>query len=156
MLPCSLISGEEKKLVGNNLAANGAAELVAEEGVIRGGRGAARWPEGGPLCIERAATIKLKNVAMEGIGARLRHQVDDAARMQSVAGRQRARLHTEFLQRIRKGEGKVDVRKCVVVVAAVEEIVGPVRLAAGYGNRYRTVETLASCLISPRRHHGGS
>src|SRR5215471_4970966 len=156
MLPCSLVSGKEEKLVGNDLAANGAAELVAEEGVTRGGRGAARRPEGGPLGIESPAAVEIKHVAMQAIRARFRHQVNDTAWMQPVAGRQGTCLHAEFLQRIRKRKREIHVRKCVVVVAAIQEIVGSVGLAAGYGNRHRTVETLASHLISPGRHHGSS
>ena len=64
--------------------------------------------------------------------------------MQAVARRQRAGLHAELRQRIGKRERHVDVGEAVVVVAAVEQVVGGVARAAGDGDGLRTEEALAA------------
>src|SRR5690242_11079333 len=60
------------------------------------------------------------------------------------ARRDRACLHAELLQRVREGEGKIDVRHRVGVVAAVEQIRRAVRLPAGDGDARRAVKRLAA------------
>ena len=79
---------------------------------------------------------------MEGIGAGLGHDVDHAARMQSVLGRQPGGLHAEFLDRIRERNGQIHVAEGIVVVAAVQQEVDAVGRAAGNRILARTVGSL--------------
>ena len=64
--------------------------------------------------------------------------------MQTVARRQRARFHAEFLQRVGEGERHVHVREAVVVIAAIQQIVGRIPRAARDGDRLRTEEALTA------------
>ena len=73
--------------------------------------------------------------------------------MQSVSRGQRACFHAEFLKRIGKREGQIDIRKGVVVVPAVEQIVCSVGLPPRYGDRDRAVKVLAADFVAPRCAH---
>src|SRR5260221_12009588 len=64
--------------------------------------------------------------------------------MQAVASRQRAGLHAELSQRIRKRERHVDVGEAVIVVAAIEQVIGGVSGAARDGYGLRAEEALAA------------
>ena len=55
-----------------------------------------------------------------------------AAGMVAVLRRQRACFDAEFLESVRKWERHIYIRECVDVVAAIQQIVGAVRLSAGY------------------------
>ena len=78
---------------------------------------------------------KFEHVAVEGVGARLGHDVDHAAGMQSVLRRHAVGLHAEFLDGIREGNRQIDVAECVVIVAAVQQVADAVGLAARHRER---------------------
>ena len=84
--------------------------------------------------VDVAVAQKLEQAAVELIGARLVTTFIVPPRMEPVAGRESAGLHTEFLDRVGKGERQVDVGVVVVVVAAVHHEIGAVGLAAGDGD----------------------
>jgi len=71
---------------------------------------------------------------MPSIRAGLGDRIDDATRMQAVAGGQSAGFDAKFGQCIGKGKRHVYVGKAVVVVSAIEQVVGGVPSATGDGN----------------------
>ncbi len=65
-----------------------------------------------------------------GLGDR----IDHTARMQAVPGRQSAGFHAKLSQGVGKGERHIYVGEAVVVVSAIEQVVGCVARAAGDGD----------------------
>src|SRR5581483_8173637 len=152
MLPRSLISRKEEKLVRNDLAADGSAKLVAQQIVILcSGRG--KCPRSR---VKRSPAIKLEQIAVKGIRSRLGNQIHYAAWMQAIPRRQRTCLNAELLQCVREWERQIHIRESVIVVAAIEQVVCRVRLAAGDRNGLRAVEILASGFVSAWSHHRGA
>ena len=66
--------------------------------------------------------------------------VYQAAGMKAVAGGQNAGLDAEFSQSVWERERHVDVRKAVIVIAAIQQVVCGVACAAGDCNRVRGIE----------------
>jgi hypothetical protein len=118
----SLIAAEEEEFVLDDAAPDDAAELAALQGVADQGAGLAG--------VEVAVAEELKEIAMEGVGAGFRDVVDGSAGVQSVLGRQGVGQNIEFLESVRERDGEVDVAEGVIVVAAVQQIVVAVGLAA--------------------------
>ncbi len=81
---------------------------------------------------------------MPSIRSGLGDCVDDATRMQAIAGRQRAGLHAELRQRIRKRERHIHIGEAVVIVSAVEQVVGGIARAARNRDGLGTEEALAA------------
>ena len=96
---------------------------------------------------------EIEQVAVEAVAARFGHDIDHAAGMQPVLGRQSVGLHVEFLHRIRERNGQVHVAERVVIVAAIQQEVDAVGRAAGHRilrpNRWIPG---CSCCPSGRRH----
>ena len=91
------------------------AELVTAQGILRRCEKIAR--------VEVAVPDELEEVAADLIGAGLGDDVDHRAGVQSVTRGYPVRLHAELLQRVRKGEGQIDVGMRIVVVAAVQQVI---------------------------------
>ena len=137
-LPRTLVAGEEEKLVRDDPAARRAAELVALESIALGlAYNCALRPP-----VQVAIAEKLKHVAVKSIAARLGYNVDHAARMQSVLGRQTVGLHVEFRYRVRERNGQIHVAEGVVIVAAIQQEIDAVGRAAGNRILARTVGSL--------------
>ena len=123
MLKRVLIAEEELralplgKVRDDNRAADGAAELMAVEGIL-----CACWRKIG-LGIEVAVAQKLECIAVEliasGLGDDIYHRAGALAKLGVVV----AGLHAEFLQRVRERERLVNVRHFIYVVATVQQIV---------------------------------
>lgn len=73
-------------------------------------------------------TQEFEDIAVELIRARFGDDVDDRAWMQPIARRKSRSLHAKFLERIGKWERQIHVRKSVIIVPAIEQVVGSVRL----------------------------
>ena len=84
---------------------------------------------------------------MKVVTAGLGDDVDHRARVLSVLGGVVTGLHTEFLQRIRKGEGLVDVGVLVHIVAAVELVTHHVLARAVGRNRDCAGKGLGESLV---------
>src|SRR5437762_5895408 len=80
-------------------------------------------------CVKHTTPVELECCAVKTVRSGLRDEVHHTARVQSVSRGQRACFHAEFLKRIGKREGQIDIRKGVVVVPAVEQIVCSVGLS---------------------------
>ena len=103
----SLIAREKEKLVFDDRPAYGAAVLISLQRVAPGSE---KVPG-----IHLAITKELKQVAMEGIRARLDDHVDRRRRVQAVLRRERAGLDFELLQCIREWKRKIHRVKRVVM-----------------------------------------
>lgn len=121
-----LRAAEEKYLVMDERTADGAAELVALQGILCGAEVA--------FSVDGTVAEELKGGSVNLVGAGLGDGIDDGAGVKTKSGRDAAGLDGELLQRVREGEGHVDVGVRVVVVAAVEDIVVAVDLAAHDGD----------------------
>ena len=108
------MSTKEKKLVPDDRPANDAAKLVALQAVSLARKRIAR--------IEDSVAHKFKQVAVEAVGARLRHAVDSARGMLSILGRHGAGFYFELLQGIRKRQWKVRIAERVVMTTAIQQI----------------------------------
>src|SRR6185437_5660473 len=100
----------------NDRAADGAAELMPVEIIGASGKVGAG--------VEVAVAQELERVAMKLRGASPGNDVNDGPGALAELGIVVAGLDTELLHRVGHGEGRVDVREFVNVVAAVEEVVG--------------------------------
>src|SRR5262249_16887370 len=136
----SLEPAEEVELVPDDFAAQRAAELVPLQAVLPGREIIDR--------VRIPVADEFKQMPVPAIPAGLGDRVQDSARMQSVSRRERAGLHAEFRERVRKRERHVDVGEAVVVVPAVEQVVGGIARAAGDGNGLRAKKTLAARIRS--------
>jgi hypothetical protein len=98
-LPLSLVVDEEERPIAHDRPAEHAAELIAAElrllGVRRG-EDVAR--------VQRLVTEELERRAMEGVGARLGRQVDDAAIEAAELGWRTVRFDRELLDRVDRRE----------------------------------------------------
>src|ERR1700733_6238090 len=110
---------------------DGSSELIAVEGVNSGRKVVAG--------VEGAVSQKLEAVPMEVGASGLGDDIDDAARVLAVFGLIVAGLNTELLQSIGEREGLIDVGEFVVVIAAVEPVIGLVgaRPVGGNGHDHR-------------------
>src|SRR5262249_25973234 len=95
----TLITGEEKQPVLHNRSTYSSAELIALYGVAPG----SEWIPG----IKNSVPHKLKQIAMEIVGAGFRHYADVAGGFHPALGTRSAGLDLEFLQRIRKWQRHV-------------------------------------------------
>src|SRR5689334_9939104 len=89
-----------------------------------------------------AVAQEFKKIAMPVICTRLRHRIDNRARMEPVPGGKTTRLHAEFLQSVGKRNGQIHVRERVIVVPAVQQVIHSIPLASGDGNGGRTPKIL--------------
>ncbi len=126
MLACALIAAEEEELVGDDLAAEGSAELIALDGVLGGGE-----EVGG---VDDVVADEVEDGAVPLVGAGVGDGVDERARVDTVACGQRVGFDGELVQRVGEGIGQVDVGEVVGVVSAVEDVVVVVALASGDGD----------------------
>ena len=115
----ALIPAEEENPVLGDRAADGAAELVAPQRVLR--------QREGVLGIEAAVADELEEAAVDIVGARLGDDVDDGGGVVAVARGERARLDLEFLEGIRERHRQIEVGAGVVVVGAVHDVDGAAR-----------------------------
>ena len=76
---------------------------------------------------------------MKFVGAGLRYRVDRGRRVLSILGLQRAGLHFEFLQRIRKGQRQIEVVVRIVVCSSIEYVDEAVVQPAADRNRVRRI-----------------
>src|SRR4029077_18653543 len=118
---------EEEQFLPDDSAAERAAELVPLQAVLP----RRKIIDGINITIPE----ELKNIAVPSIRSGFGDGVDHASRMQAVPGRQCAGLHAKLGQRIGKWKGHIHVRKAVVIVAAIEQVVGFIARATGNGNR---------------------
>ena len=90
---------------------------------------------------------------MESVGAGLGHDIDHAARMQAELRLHGVGLHAEFLHRVRERNRQVHVAEGIVVVAAVQQVVDAVGLAAGHARKcpIRSSPEYSCCLSDRRR-----
>ena len=93
---------------------------------------------------------------MDFVGPRLGHQVDYRARPHTVTGGDGIGLDAELLQGVGKRQWQVDGAERVVVIAAVQQIIGSVRLSARDRNGHRGRIILAAGHIAPRSGDGGA
>ena len=98
--------------------------------------------------VERLVPHKLKQTAVQFVGARLGHRVHQPARLPAKLRAEVIRLHAELLQRIRIRKRIRRVRVRVVVLRPVEHIVG--RVGPPAVHRYRRRPRIRR----PRRHIG--
>src|SRR5262249_29463730 len=128
-----LESGKGEYLVFLDRSADGSAELVTAECVLRGGEIIAR--------IEGSVANKFEQASVDLVAAGFGDGVDHRPRMKSIAGGNAAGLNAELLQGIRERERQVHVGMRVVMVAAVEQIVIAVDLASSdrYAHRGRVI-----------------
>ena len=123
-----LVPTEEEKLAVQNGSAKVSAELIALE--IRFG---SRQGE----TVDRVGVIiaeKLKNPAMKLIATGFGDDVDGCAGMHAVLRREARGLNTELLENVREGKWHVDVRKRVVMVTSIQEVVDLISLTSSDGN----------------------
>src|SRR5579871_6450857 len=131
-----LKSAEKEQLVANDPTSERTAELISLQAVLP-------WSEVVD-CVRVAIAEELEQIAVPRIRSGLGDHVHYAAGMQPVPGRQRARFHTKFRQRVREGERHIHVGKAVIVVSAVQKVVGGVAGAARNRDRLRTEKALAA------------
>src|SRR5215475_14282014 len=112
----------------NDRAAEYAAKLVTFELVPLGRLPLPR--------IEYRITRKFERVAMKAVGPRPRHDVHDSSGVLPVSRAVIAGLHAEFLERVRHGEGLIDVGIFVHVIAAVELVTNHILPRAVGRNRH--------------------
>ena len=87
--------------------------------------------------VEVAVADELEQAAVNLVRSGLRDRIHHRVGVQAVARGDAVRLDAELLQRVGKRERQVDVGMRVVVIAAVEQVVVAVLLAArdGYADR---------------------
>ena len=100
-LDAPLIAAEEEHLVLQDRPAEHAAELIALEAVALGREGVAR--------VEAVVADEVEGAAAEVVGAGLGDEIHRRRRVVAVAGRQRAGLDLELLQRVGKRRRQVQV-----------------------------------------------
>ena len=142
-----LVARKNKQLVLFDGSSDQASELVAPQRILRGGEEIAR--------VEVSVADEFEQAAMELVGSRLGHDIDDRAGMQPVARGNAVGLHAEFLQGVGEGKRQVHIGMRIVVIAAVEQIVIPVDLASGYGDAdsSRVIVRRDDAARRVRRHH---
>src|SRR5579884_610894 len=132
----TLEAAEEEEFVPDNPPAQGSAVLIALQRVTSSCEV--------PASVEVAVPQVIKQIPMELIRSGYGDRVHYAARMFAILRRQGARFNAEFLQGIGKRKGHIHVGKCVYVITAIQQVIGPVRLAAGNRNSRRTVKIFAA------------
>ncbi len=123
----ALVAAEEKQLVVQNGSANVGSVLIPLERVDPAGDAVAR--------VGVVVAEELEHAAVELIRPRFGDDVDRAAGVETVLRREPGGLHRELLQGVGERKWQVGVEGRIVVVAAVQQEVELVRLAAGDGDR---------------------
>ena len=127
LLDSSLVTAEEKHFVLHQRAADSSPELVPLQAVALRSKEVTR--------VEPVVPNEVEDAAIEGVRARLGHDVDCRCGVMPIPRRQRARLDLELLNGIGKRRRQVQVVERVVVGPAVHDVRHPVGLPAGYRDR---------------------
>ena len=139
-----LIGDKKESAIADNRAAEGAAELVALELVF-----CCRVPRSG---VEDRVAQEFKSIAVEVVAARLCDDVHDTPGILTVLRAVVACLHTEFLERIRHGEGLVYVGVLIDVITTVELVANLVLARTVGDDCHRAGKRLGLPLISSARN----
>ena len=120
-----MVAAEEKGLVPDDRSTNDAAKLIAFQLVTAQSACVAS--------VENSVSHEFKQVAMELVRARLRHQVDLTTGMVAVLSREAAGFHFKLCQSIGKWQRQVQVVEGIIVSPAVEYVVRSSRQPAADG-----------------------
>src|SRR5208283_1285611 len=130
----TLIAHKTEELVANDSSAKGAAKLILVKLVLAGGE-----EVGG---IDVVVADELKCVPVPPIRSRASNHVDKTARVQTALRAQSRGFHAELGYRVRERKREIDVGHVVVVIGAIQPVVGGIALPAADGDHRRTVKRL--------------